>query len=60
MNTLCHVRTFRGFFLCEKTVTTMTYRDMLQFYLLAQLEDNRPDVVFQQHCAPPQRWAHIV
>jgi hypothetical protein len=29
-------------------------RDMLQLYLLPQLEDHEPDVVFQQDGAPPQ------
>jgi hypothetical protein len=36
----------------------MTYLDMLQVYLLPQLEDHQPDVMFQQDGALPQ-WAHI-
>jgi hypothetical protein len=35
----------------------MTYLDML--YLLPQLEDHQPDVVFQQDGAPPN-WARII
>jgi hypothetical protein len=41
------------FFFAEQTVTAMTYLDMLQLYLLPQLEDHQPDVVFQQDGAPP-------
>jgi hypothetical protein len=31
----------------------MTYLDMLKLYLLLQLEDHEPNVVFQQDGAPP-------
>jgi hypothetical protein len=46
---------FGALFLCEKkkTVTAMTYLNMLQLYLLPQLEDHQPNVVFQQDVAPP-------
>jgi hypothetical protein len=40
------------FFFAEQTVTAMTYLDMLQLYLLPQLEDHQPNVVFQQDGAP--------
>jgi hypothetical protein len=45
-------------FFAEQTVTAMTYLDMLQLYLLSQLED-QTNVVFQQDGAPPH-WARIV
>jgi hypothetical protein len=35
------------FFFAEQTVRPMTYLDMLQLYLLPQLEDQQPNVVFQ-------------
>jgi hypothetical protein len=38
-------------------VTAVTYFDMLQLYLLPQLED-QPNVAFQQDGAPPH-WARI-
>jgi hypothetical protein len=41
------------FFFAEETVTVMTYLNMLQLYLLPQLEDHQPNVVFQQDGAPP-------
>jgi hypothetical protein len=31
----------------------MTYLDMLQLYLLPQLEDHQPNMIFQQDGAPP-------
>jgi hypothetical protein len=36
---------FGPFFLAEQTVTAMTYLNVLQLYLLPQLEDHQPDVV---------------
>jgi hypothetical protein len=47
------------FFFAEQIMTAMTYLDMLQVYLLSQLEDHQPDVMFQQEGAPPL-WARIV
>lgn len=50
---------FGPFFFVEQTVTAVTYLDMLQLYLLPQLEDHQPNVMFQQDGAPPH-WALIV
>jgi hypothetical protein len=36
----------------------MTYLDMLQLYVLSQLEDHQPTVVFQQD-GPPRHWAFL-
>lgn len=47
------------FFFAEQTVTAVTYLDMLQLYLLPQLEDHQPNVIFQQDGAPPH-WARVV
>jgi hypothetical protein len=47
------------FFFPEQTVTAMAYLDILQLYLLPQLEDRQPNVAFQEYGAPPH-WAHIV
>jgi hypothetical protein len=41
------------FFFAEQTVTAMTYLNMLRLYLLPQLEDHQPNVMFQQNGAPP-------
>jgi hypothetical protein len=46
------------FFFAEQTVTVMTYLDVLQLYLLSELEDQL-NVVFQQDDVP-LRWACIV
>jgi hypothetical protein len=45
-------------FFAEQRVTAITYLDMLQFYLLPQLEAHKTNVVFQQDGAPPL-WACI-
>jgi hypothetical protein len=58
-----YFRGFRGllvlepFFFAEQILTVMTYRHMLQLYLLPQMED-QPGVVFQQDGAPPY-WPRI-
>jgi hypothetical protein len=49
-----------SFLFAGKTVTTMTYLDMLQLHLLPQLEGHQPNVVvFQQDGAPPH-WVRVV
>jgi hypothetical protein len=45
-------------FFAVQTVTAMTCLNMLQLYLLPQLEENQPNVVFQQDGAP-QHWVRI-
>jgi hypothetical protein len=47
------------FFLAEQTVTAMIYLDMPLLYLLPQLEDHQPNVVFQQDGATPH-WTRII
>jgi hypothetical protein len=47
-------------FFAEKSVTAMTYLDIILLYLVPHLEDNQPDVVFRQDGAPPQMWARFV
>lgn len=54
-----HVLKFRPSLRVEQTVTAMTCLNMLQLYLLPNLEDHQPNVVFQQGGKPPH-WAHIV
>jgi hypothetical protein len=46
------------FFFAEQTVTAITYLGMLQFFLLLQLEDYQPNVMFHQDVAP-SHWACI-
>jgi hypothetical protein len=47
---LSHVRKFWSPFSSRKmkTVTAMIYLDILQLYLLPQLEDHQPNTMFQQ------------
>jgi hypothetical protein len=40
-------------YFAEQTLTAMTYMNMLRLYLLPQLEDHQPNVMFQQDGAPP-------
>jgi hypothetical protein len=47
------------FFLCGINSDRDDHLDMLQLYLLPQLEDRKPDVMFQQDGAPPH-WACIL
>jgi hypothetical protein len=46
-------------FLCG-TVTAMTYLNVLQLYVLLQLEDNKPNMVFQKYGLPPTLWSYYV
>jgi hypothetical protein len=50
---------FQFFFFAELTVTTETYLDMLQQFVVPQVEDLQPTVIFQQDGAPPH-WGRIV
>jgi hypothetical protein len=43
----------RQFFFAEPTVTGINYLDMLQLWLMPQLQDDSEDFIFQQDGAPP-------
>jgi hypothetical protein len=47
------------FFFAESTVTKETYLDMLQQFVVPQVEDLQPTVIVQQDGAPPH-WGRIV
>jgi hypothetical protein len=47
------------FFFAESTVTKRTYLDRLQQFVVPQVEDLQPMVIFQQDGAPPH-WGRIV
>lgn len=46
-------RVYGPFFFTEKTITGVVYLDMLQLWLMPQLEEHEDDFVFQQDGAPP-------
>ena len=48
-----------SFFFNEKSVTANIYMDMLELYVVPQLSDLQPTVIFQQDGAPPH-WGLIV
>jgi hypothetical protein len=51
---LCHITKIYGPFIFTKgTVTGMTYLDMLQQWLILQLDDDSNDYLFQQAGVPP-------
>ena len=60
VNVWCGVsrnKVYGPFFFAEKTIRHETYLDMLQLFMLPQLEqDDNMDIVFQQDGAPPH-WA---
>jgi hypothetical protein len=41
------------FFFIESTVTGIIYLDMLREWLMPQLQDDIPDLIYQQDGAPP-------
>jgi hypothetical protein len=47
------------FFFAESTVTKETHLDMLQQFVVPQVEDLQPTVIFRQDGAPPH-WGRIV
>jgi hypothetical protein len=56
---LMHNRVIGPFIFAEQTVTTTIYCDMLENFMVPQVEDLQPTVIFQQDGAPP-RWSLIV
>jgi hypothetical protein len=52
-------RIIEPFFFAKSTVTKETYLDMLQQFVVPQVEDLQPTVIFQQDGAP-SLWGRIV
>jgi hypothetical protein len=50
---------YRAFYFAESTVTKATYLDTIQQFVVPQVEDLQPTVIFQQDGAPPH-WGRIV
>lgn len=62
VNVWCGVmfdRIIGPFFFIERTITANVYLDMLTEYVIPQLEDMQPNVIFQQDGAPPH-WGLAV
>jgi hypothetical protein len=63
VDTLCHTENiqskFQFFLFAESKVTKETYLDILQQFVVPQVEDLQPTVIFQQDGAPPY-WGRIV
>ena len=56
MNVFCAVpscKVYRPFFFVEPTVTSINYLDMLQLWLMPQLQEDGEDFIFQHDGAPP-------
>jgi hypothetical protein len=53
MNSLCNTETTGPLFFVEKTVTDNVYMNMLEQFVLPQLQELKPNIVFQQDEAPP-------
>ena len=56
---LMHNQIIGPFIFAESTITANIYLDMLKHYVVPQLEEIQPRVVFQQDGAPPH-WGLIV
>ena len=56
---LMHNQIIGSFVFAESTITANIYLDMLKHYIVPQLEEFQPRVVFQQDGAPPH-WGLIV
>ena len=56
---LMHNQIIDPFIFAESTITANIYLDMLKHYVVPQLEEFQPRVVFQQDGAPPH-WSLIV
>jgi hypothetical protein len=69
VNVFCAIlpqKVYGPFFFLEKTVTGISYLDMLQFWFFPQLEDEPQNFIWQQDGAPPhflhnvQEWLNEV
>lgn len=56
---LMHNKVIGPFFFAENTITGISYCDMIQEYLLPQVEEMQPAILFQQDGAPPH-WSNDV
>ena len=54
-----HNQIIGPFIFAESTITASIYLDMLKHYVVSQLEEFQPRVVFQQDGAPPH-WGLII
>jgi hypothetical protein len=52
-STVSRCKVYGPFFFAEPTVTGHSYLDMITGWLMPQLREDLPDVVFQQDGAPP-------
>lgn len=52
-------RVYGPFFFMEKTVTGIVYLDMLQLWLMPQLQEDYSSFIFQQDGAPPHYLNHV-
>lgn len=62
LNVFCAIsvtKVYGPFFFMEKTVTGITYLDMLQNWLFPQIEDDSDDFIFVQDGAPPHFSQHV-
>ena len=56
VNVFCVIsscKVYRPFFFAESTVSGINYLDMLQLWLMPQLQEDSEDFIFQQDGAPP-------
>jgi hypothetical protein len=56
VNVFCAVSScnvYGPFFLAEPSVTSINYLDMLQLWLMPQLQEDNKDFIFEQGRAPP-------
>jgi len=51
--TISSCKVYGPFFFAEATVTNINYLNMLQLWLMPQLQEDREDFIFQQDGAPP-------
>ena len=62
VNVFCAVsrtKVYGPFFFAERTVTGITYLDMLQQWLFPQIMEDSQDFIFQQDGAPPHWHLHV-
>ena len=52
-------KVYEQFFFVEPTVTGINYLDMLQLWLIPQLQEDSEDFVFQQDGAPPHFYCDV-
>jgi len=62
VNVFCAVSSYKVyglFFFAEPTVTGINYLDMLQLWLMPQLQEDSEDFIFQQDGAPPHFYFDV-